>query len=293
MEQMGFPKLMMDNLRAAYRNPRSFVHFQEVKSDVLHMKLGLKQGCVLSPMLFALYIAELGRRLCEDGMGGLTIGNTVIPGMFFADDMMLMGTRADLQRQLNTVADYAQQFKLEFAGHKSSVIPIVGPKKLDRIWKLGIHNISEQNTRDILIEEESQGRYLGVTIQKNNSTFKPQWELAKQKARWGAGLIALLVRRCNNPLTILKPLWQSYILPPVLYGTEIMDYNKTYIHDLEVIQRGLMKTVLGVIPGTAAAGCYAVTGLLDIKHEIWKRKIAYHQHVSVQSDNKWVKQAYH
>ncbi len=72
-----------------------------------------------------------------------------------------------------------------------------------------------------------------------------------------------------------------------------MDYDKTYIHDLEVIQRGLMKTVLRVIPGTATAGCYAVTGLLDIKHEIWKRKIAYYQHVIKQSDNKWMKQAHH
>ncbi len=293
MEQMGFPELMMENLKASYRDPKSIVHFQNIKSEVLPMTLGLKQGCVLSPLLFAIYIAELGRRLCQPEMGGIQIGDKKIPGMFFADDMMLMGTRADLQRQLNTVAEFAQQFKIEFAGHKSSIIPIVGAIKKDRIWKLGVHHISEQVSQDILVEEEPQGRYLGVTIQKNNSIFKPQWKRAKQKARRGAGLVALLVRRCNNPLTILKPLWQTYILPAVLYGTEIMDYNKTYIQDLEVIQRGLMKTVLRVIPGTATLGCYALTGLMDIKHEIWKRKIAYHLHIERQCDKKWVKQAYY
>ncbi len=62
MEQMGFPELMMNNLKAAYRNPRSIVHFQDIKSEALPMRMGLKQGCVLSPILFALYIAELGRR---------------------------------------------------------------------------------------------------------------------------------------------------------------------------------------------------------------------------------------
>ncbi len=138
------------------------------------MKLGLKQGCVLSPLLFALYIAELGRRVCQPGMGGIQLGDKVIPGMFFADDMMLVGSRADLQRQLNTVAEFAQQFRIEFAGHKSSIIPIVGAIKKDRIWKLGVHNISEHQSRDILVEEEAQGRYLGVTIRKNNSIFKPQ-----------------------------------------------------------------------------------------------------------------------
>ncbi len=168
----------------------------------------------------------------------------------------------------------------------------MGAIRKERKWTLGVHNISEHQSWDIIIEEEAQGRYLGVTIQKNNSIFKPQWELAKQKARRGAGLVALLARRCNNPLTILKPLWQTYILPAVLYGTEIMDYNKAYIHDLETIQRGLMKTVLRVIPGTATAGCYAITGLLDIKHEIWKRKLAYYQHVERQSEKKWMKLAY-
>ncbi len=293
MTQMGFPEIMMENLKASYRDPKSIIHFQNIKSDILPMTLGLKQGCVLSPLLFAIYIAELGRRLCKPEMGGVQIGNKRIPGMFFADDMMLLGTRADLQRQLNTVAEFAQQFKIEFAGYKSSIIPIVGAIRKDRIWKLGVHHISEMESRDILVEEEPQGRYLGVTIQKNNSIFKPQWELAKQKARRGAGLVALLVRRCNNPLTILKPLWQSYILPAVLYGTEIMDYNKTYIHDLEVIQRGLMKNVLRVIPGTATTGCYALTGLMDVKHEIWKRKMSYHMHVEQQCDKKWVKQAYY
>ncbi len=91
---------------------------------------------------------------------------------------------------------------------------------------------------------------MGVTIQKNYSIFKPQWEMALQKARRGAGLVSLLARRCGNPLTVLKPLWQQYILPAVLYGSEIMDVNSTYIKNLETVQRGLMKTVLRVIPGT-------------------------------------------
>ncbi len=80
--------------------------------------------------------------------------------MFFADDMMLMGSRADLQRQLNTVAEYAQQFRIEFAGHKSSIIPIVGALRKDRIWKLGVHNISENQSREIIVEEEPQGDIL-------------------------------------------------------------------------------------------------------------------------------------
>ena len=50
----------------------------------------LKQGCSLSPVLFALYLAELGERLVQSGLG-VKIGDVVVPGLFFADDMVVMG----------------------------------------------------------------------------------------------------------------------------------------------------------------------------------------------------------
>ncbi len=291
MEQMGFPKILMDNLRATYRNPTSTVHFQNTQSDPLKLTLGLKQGCVLSPVLFAIYIAELGRRLMDSSLG-IKLDDRKIPGMFFADDMMLIGSQRELQKLFDIVGAYAQEFKLEFAGHKSSVIPLGGPIDRTRKWKLGVQYISATENRDIYIEEVNEGRYLGVTIERNYSIFKPQWELALQKARRGAGLVGMLVRRCSNPLTILKPLWQSYILPAVLYGTEIMDTPETHIKSLEVIQNGLMKNVLRVIPGTATAGCHALTGLTSIKQEVWKKKLSYYTHVLQMPEGRWAKKAY-
>ncbi|MCP4978278.1 MAG: reverse transcriptase family protein, partial [Maribacter sp.] len=182
MLQMGFPVQLLNNIRQTYRDPRSVVHFQDIQSEPLSMDLGLKQGCVLSPILFALYIAELGKRLTESGRG-IRLGNLTIPGMFFADDMMLVGSEKDLTHLLKIVSQYAQEFRLEFAGHKSSVIPLDGPVRENRKWNLGKSYISETECNDIWISEEGEGRYLGVTIQKSYSIFKPQWELALQKAR--------------------------------------------------------------------------------------------------------------
>ncbi len=87
-------------------------------------------------------------------------------------------------------------------------------------------------------------------------------------------------------------MWQQYVLPAVLYGTEIMDLNSTYVKDLETVQCGLMKNVLRVIPGTANACCYAVTGLMDIKNEIFKKKLAYFQHVHHMHEERWCVAAY-
>ncbi len=291
MEEMGIPEKLMNNIKASYRNPSTVLQFQDVISEPLKMTLGLKQGCVMSPILFAIYIAELGHRLQRSGLG-VSVGNTTIPGMFFADDMALVGNKGQLQKLLNIVGDYALQFQIEFAGYKSCVIPLGEPVNEERRWKLGTKYIRENEKEEIWVEESDTGRYLGVTIQKNYNIFKQQWELACQKAKRGATVVSILVRRCHNPLTILKPMWQSYIQPAFLYGMEIMDYNKTSIKQLENIQRNLMKTVLRVLPGTATAGVYAMTGLTDVTHEIWKRRLSYFIHVRQMSEDRWAKKAY-
>ncbi len=290
MEQMGVPEELLRNIKATYRNPSTTLQFQDVISEPLQMTLGLKQGCVMSPILFAIYIAELGQRLQDSGLG-IVIDDVTIPGMFFADDMMIVGNKRDLQKLLNIVGEFALQFQIEFAGHKSCVIPLGEPVNENRRWKIGSKYVRENEKEDIYMEEEATGRYLGVTIQKNYNIFTQQWELAKQKARRGATLVSILARRCHNPLTILKPMWQAYIQPAFLYGMEVMDYNKAGIKELETIQRNLMKIVLRVLPGTATSGVYAVTGLTDITHEIWKRKLSYYIHVKAMPETRWAKKA--
>ena len=55
------------------------VRFGEIEMDWFEVKEGLKQGCSLSPVLFALYLAELGDRLVASGLG-VKVGNLTIPG---------------------------------------------------------------------------------------------------------------------------------------------------------------------------------------------------------------------
>ena len=56
------------------------------------MKVGLRQGCTMSPILWALYIADLGREIEQSNLGiniGTNDNTKNISGLFFADDMLL------------------------------------------------------------------------------------------------------------------------------------------------------------------------------------------------------------
>ncbi len=81
----------------------------------------------------------------------------------------------------------------------------------------------------------------------------------KTESEKGVHIGVDIAHRCHNPLTVLKPMWQSYIQPTFLYGMEIIDYNKARIKELETIQRNLLRIVLRVIPGMATSAVYAVT----------------------------------
>ena len=49
---------------------------------------GMRQGCVLSPLLFALFLSQLEDIINESGIG-VRIGAKIVGGLFFADDIVL------------------------------------------------------------------------------------------------------------------------------------------------------------------------------------------------------------
>ena len=113
MRMYGFPEGFMQLLELVYKESYGVLKFQNIKSEPVEIKLGLKQGCVLSPVLFSLYLADLGRVLENAGVG-LKLGNVNIPALFFADDMLVIQEEKNFQNLLHVVGEYASIWKLEF-----------------------------------------------------------------------------------------------------------------------------------------------------------------------------------
>ena len=87
-------------------------------SDTFHIKNGVKQGSVLSTILYCVYVDKLFERLRRNKQGCWINGYYGIAG--YADDNALLSPSLDgLQEMINTHDEYAKEHNLTFSTNEN------------------------------------------------------------------------------------------------------------------------------------------------------------------------------
>ena len=98
---------MLRVMQSMYEAVKSIVRVGHDTSEVIEQMVGVKQGCVLSPCLFSLYISDLPAWLAQYGCRGVGLHDTWVRVLLYADDgALLADTPEDLQQMLNALKLY-------------------------------------------------------------------------------------------------------------------------------------------------------------------------------------------
>ena len=242
LQSIRMPSCLLAILKNIYDNDE-YILVDGCKRAHVHPRLGVKQGCPLSPLLFSLYINDVDC-LAENVSGAVTgAGNFHVTHMLYADDLCLTANHpTELQRMLDRLHGYAQRKGLIINVSKSEVVSFNSKGNNVPVFNLG----GEQ-----LVRAESF-KYLGMLFTKQ---FNPLASSEHMCAPFLAGCrrirhVADEYKLADRPHTMLW-LTKTYALPASMYasqiwGTRFMRPGDEMTCPLQTVHLCLLKRILGV-----------------------------------------------
>jgi len=230
MIEKGIDGKMWRVIKNMYKEVGSCVRLGEEKTDWFSVEVGLRQGCILSPVLFSIFIDRLAEEVKK--VGGAKYAELVVSLLLFADDIVLVAeSEKMMQEMLDVVYNYSRKSRFRFNKDKCSIM-IFGKKIRKKIF-LGESELQVVNSY----------KYLGLVVDEN-FTWKDHLEKMLDKARKRtSALCGMGLREGVSAKAILRG-WQVLVRPVLEYGAEIWGEKKW--KQGEDLQMEMGRRVLGV-----------------------------------------------
>ena len=116
------PAIIVRILLHLYLSLFTSVEWNGARSDIFCVTNGVRQGAILSPILFCVYFDDLLHALSDNG-SGCYIGTFFVGALAYADDLVLIAPSANAMRQMLQICDeYARNYKVKFNSYKSKCL---------------------------------------------------------------------------------------------------------------------------------------------------------------------------
>ena len=243
---MGLSSKLIRALQGVYDKVEFCVKYDNYRvSGNVTSHRGVKQGCILSPILFNLFINDIVAIMVREGIEPPTVGDFSVPALLYADDLILCSkTVSGLQRGLDRLEIYCREWGLTVNAEKTKVMT----------FKNGyVYGKNESwSYAGQPLDKVKSFVYLGLTL-----TMTGKWnqhiERTKHKARIKATETLKIRSRIPDISTsILTNVYNAVVRSTLSYGAEIWGWDNT--KDLNQIQTYFLKCLTGVGRSTANSG---------------------------------------
>ena len=240
-------------LKCIYNIVLACVRWNGELSGFFSCPLGLKQGCLLSPIIFSLLIGDVADNVRNNGLHGFQMipGGAEIFSLLFADDIVLLSsTPHGLQRQINSLQSASKTLGLTVNLNKTKVMVFRKGGFLGRREKWWYGNN--------VLEVVNSYKYLGFLLTTQLSYNIACDEFAS-KAK-GKVLDIMKTVWCIGSLNthIFFQFFDAQIKPMLLYASEIWGLSK--VETIESAHLFGIKRLLSVSDKTPNTMVYGESG---------------------------------
>ncbi len=274
LHEAGISDALWQVIVAAYSGMESQVRVNGTLSRRFVVRQSVRQGGVLSPLLYVLFIDGLIKQLRASGIGAY-VGDIYCGILVQADDVALLSlTPNDLQYMLDICFQYSINWRYKLNATKTKII-VFGEtiRMYNKLCKLRQFKLGAN-----LVEETLSIKHVGVILTKMLDS-KDIVHNACQKGRGSFAAIVGFGARSHslNPITAGK-LYKQVIIPTVLYGAELWGHLPAReILELERMQRLCLKVSQGLRKTTRSDMCHSLLGMPRISAFVDKSALLFVQ----------------
>ena len=242
-------------------------------------------GCNLSPLLFCLFINQLGQDLNSSGLG-IDLGPINISYLSFADDIIILGqNKQSLDVLMAKTQDFFKNHHLKISETKSKIMSYDAAT-----GQTTFHGSSDLPS--ISLENVVSFKYLGVPVSCSpRSLFKNYNEKVKQKARAYLTSVISLVKTGPDRSEMAHMLWTRIALPSILYGSEVIPLTQDTISEIEKCQTQVAKFMLQIPRSSASVSAYLEGGFCPVWATIAQKVMLYSFNTMKKPSSNWAKLA--
>ena len=238
------------------------VRWCNVLSDPYKLLAGVRQGGILSPVLFSIYIDDFVKAFNKRGCRYKGLSASII---VYADDILLLSpTLHELQCMINMCKTELDLLDL-----------MVNPKKtialrIGNRFKFDCCHVTVDNSQ---IDWAKEAKYLGMHI-LSGPKFK--CNLVKSKTKFYRSSNAILSKIGNqNNATVSIKLIASISLPSLTYSIEALKLNKSEIDTLDHPWCRSFQKVFKTFDSAVVKQCQLFTGYFPIGYYYTLRSLSF------------------
>ena len=234
LREYGVSDALIWAVRSLYDRCQSLVRIAGSKSDSFPVRVGLRQGCPLSPILFITFMDRISRR--SQGVEGVWFGDLRIGSLLFADDVVLMASSdRDLQLSLDRFAAECEATGMRISTSKSESM-VLRVKRVE---------CSLQIREDVLPQVE-EFKYLGVSF---TSEGRREREIDRR-----IGAASAVMRTLHRSVVVKRELsrkakfsiLRSIFVPTLTYGHELWVVTERTRSRIQAAEMSFLRRVAGL-----------------------------------------------